>query len=97
MIRAGQGCPEGAEKIGTIFVALTRPADQETACEKGLMATLVINPFLAHGVVRECGRLLTRTQLAMVVSGMELRMSERSEHYDIHTEFQVPRMVNRSC
>lgn len=29
--------------------------------------------------------------------GMELRMSERSEHYDIHSEFQVPRMVNRSC
>ena len=24
-------------------------------------------------------------------------MSERSEHYDIHTEFQVPRMVNRPC
>ena len=33
----------------------------------------------------------------MVDFGMELRMSERSEHYDIHTEFQVPRMVNRSC
>ena len=26
--------------------------------------------------------------------GMELRMSERSEHYDIHSEFQVPRMAN---
>ena len=43
------------------------------------MATLVINPFLASGA-------------SEVELGMELRMSERSEHYDIHTEFQVPRI-----
>ena len=64
---------------------LTRRASQKTDWEEGRCE-------------RKLPSTLSLPKSARTVDlGMELRMSERSEHYDIHSEFQVPRMVNRSC